>query len=120
MSNNMETYATKYIQEHKILEEGEKIIAYYDVTLALDGTEAAMVTNKRVIYHKGGNNTAIKLAEIESIDHKDEFGLHITVVDKEGQRMGIEVAPLNGGPEFLSALEDGHRRALKKQEAPTP
>ena len=56
LSNEMENYATEYIEDNEILEDGEKIVAYYDVTVSMDGSEAAILTNRRVIYHKNGKN----------------------------------------------------------------
>src|SRR5262249_16648428 len=72
MSNEMDRYALEYIDRHKLLDPGEQIVAYYDVTIALDGTEAAILTTERVLYHKEGRTTAIDLADIDNLDHRNE------------------------------------------------
>lgn len=107
LGNQMDAYAIEYVENQGILEAGETILVWYDVTIALDGSEAAMVTDQRVIYHKAGRNTAIDLKDVVSIDAQDAgaMGDIIDVTAADGQRMRIEVAPLNGGDLFLSELE---------------
>ena len=76
LSNEMEQYALDYIAEQDLLNETENIIAYYDVTLSLNSSEAAILTTERLIYHKDGRTTAIGLQDIEDIQHRyDVFGL---------------------------------------------
>jgi hypothetical protein len=107
LGNQMDGYAVEYIAEQGLLEEGETVLVWYDVTIALDGSEAALVTNERVIYHKAGRNSSIALADIVSIDTQDAgaMGDIIDVTAADGSRMRIEVAPLNGGDLFVSELE---------------
>ena len=106
MSNEMEDYALKYIKEHGMLEEGESVVAYYDVTISMDGTEAALLTDRRVLYHINGRNTAIALTEIEDVDHSREtlVGDVIVVTGLSGRILKIEIAPFNQGKVFHEAL----------------
>src|SRR5690348_10217710 len=68
LGNQMDKYALDYLDAHHVLEPNEKIVAYYDVTIRLDGSEAALLTNQRVVFMKDGRITAIPLADIASID----------------------------------------------------
>ena len=107
LGNQMDGYAVEYVAEQGILEPGESVMVWYDATVALDASEAALVTNERVVYHKAGRNTSIYLQDIISIDTQDAgaMGDIIDVTGADGQRMRIEVAPLNGGDLFNSELE---------------
>jgi len=105
--NQMDAYASEYIADQGVLEPDEEIRVYYDVTLMLDSSEFAMVTNRRVVYWKNGTDTSMDLIEVESIDVHEE-GLIGTVIDiksRDGTPMRIEVAPMNGGDLFASELE---------------
>lgn len=107
LGNQMDAYALEYIDSNGILEPGEQIRAYYDVTIALDSSEFAMVTDQRVVYWKAGHSSAIHLNEIATIDVRDE-GLIGTVIDvkaEDGTPMRIEVAPMNGGELFAAELQ---------------
>jgi len=112
MSNEMDRYALDYIEKHRLLEPNEQVVAYYDVTIALDGTEAAILTTERVLYHKQGRTTAINLADIDDVQHRDEglVGDVIEIRSRTGQRLKIEIAPMNQGESFVNALRDGWKR----------
>ncbi len=51
-----------FMDEENILDD-EYIIAYYDVTILLDNSESAILTNKNVIYYKNGRIIKIPLNE---------------------------------------------------------
>lgn len=105
-SNEMEEYALGYIEEHKILNSNEELIAYYDYTLALDGTEATILTNERIIYHKKGSTKAFDLIDVVDVKHRyeDFDGDIIEITNKDGKFLKIEIAPDNGGESFYNAL----------------
>ena len=84
--------------------ENEEIIAYYDVTIALDNSESAILTNKNLIYYKYGRVTRFPLSSIVSIEAEDCFGLCIVATTSDDRVMEIEIAPLNGGDIFLDLL----------------
>jgi hypothetical protein len=112
MANEMQSYALEYLAKHKILNQAERIVAYYDETISMDGTEAAILTTERLIYHKDGRNTAMPLSEILDVRHHYETlnGDIIEVIGVRGDRMKIEIAPLNGGEAFVRALNDARQR----------
>ena len=84
--------------------ENEEIIAYYDVTIVLDNSESAILTNKNLIYYKYGRVTRFPLSSIVSIEAEDCFGLCIVATTSDDRVMEIEIAPLNGGDIFLDLL----------------
>ena len=112
LSNDMEPYATQYLEEHAILNSSESLIAYFDVTMSLDGTEAAILTTERVIYHKSGKSAIIAISDITDIRHRKEtlIGDIIEIDSRSGIPMKIEIAPLNQGETFLNALQNAWER----------
>lgn len=117
-ANDMEDYAAEYVRQHGLLAPGEQIVAYYDATLDLDATEAAILTDQRLLYHRTGNTTAILLADIADVYVTDDplLGDLIDVTGSDGSLMHIEIAPLNGGDGFVRALED--QRSIAQGGAP--
>lgn len=106
LGNEMDEYALQYIDQQRLLEAGEEILAYYDVTISMDSTEAALLTSERLIYHKDGGNMSIRLVDISDIRHRYEslVGDVIEVESTNGQTMKIEIAPLNQGETFNNVL----------------
>ena len=84
----------------------EQIIAYYDVTVVLDNSESAILTNKNLIYYKYGRIERFPLNSIVSIEEEDCFGLCIVASTRDDRVMKIEIAPLNGGDLFLNLLRN--------------
>jgi hypothetical protein len=121
MANEMQTYALDYLAKQRILNGTEQLVAYYDATLSMTGTEAAILTTERLMYHKDGRTTAIPLADIAEVQHRYETltGDIIEVVASDGQRMKIEIAPLNGGESFVEALNYTRKRATPAR-SPAP
>jgi hypothetical protein len=113
LGNEMDLYALDYLSEHEILEPGEEILAYYDATMSMDGTEAAILTSERVLYHKAGRTASIPIQEIEDIRHRKEplVGDVIEVQAVSGEVMKIEIAPLNLGETFLNVLKTTWKNA---------
>ncbi len=107
LSNEIEPYALEYIEANDILLPNEEIVAYYDYTVRLDSSEAAILTNERIIHHVDGRNTAIALTEIQDIQHRYEslIGDIIEISSTSGEFMKIEIAPLNQGETFKNVLE---------------
>lgn len=107
VGNTMEDYAVEYLEEQGLLEPGEAIHAYYDVTISLDSSECALLTDRRLIYHRNGTNTEMARGEIVSVDSEDlgMMGEGITVEDRNGDVIYIEIAALNNAPVFRRALE---------------
>lgn len=107
LANNIEDYALTYIDKNQLLEPDENLVAYYDVTLQLDSSEAAILTDSRILYHNKGKTMAIPLAEVERVEHEGDGmgGDRILVHSKTGESMLIEIAVWNGGDLFFSTLE---------------
>jgi hypothetical protein len=119
-ANEIQPYAREYLAKHRILNSTEKLVCYYDATITTDGTEAAMVTTERVIYHNAGHTTALRLTEVSDVTHRDEgvMGDIITVTSDSGEIMKITVAPLNDGPTFLKVLQTQWKRARDAKGTP--
>lgn len=116
LPNSMEKYAITYIKDNKILDESEELLAYYDTTVSLNGKEAAILSSKRIIYHKDGNNDFINLSDIEDIRHRKEAltGDVIEIFSTSGKTIKIEIAPLNQGQTFLNVLMNAWEKSRKK------
>lgn len=117
LTNEMDQYALDYLEEHGLLEAGEEILAYYDATLAMDGTEAAILTSTRVMYHRNGRTTSIPIREIEDVRHRYETltGDVIEIDGSGGQVMKIEIAPMNSGITFKNVLLNAWKRARESE-----
>ena len=117
MSNEMDEYALEYIEKHNLLNDTESLVAYYDVTLSGDSSEAAILTTQRVMYHKDGRTTSIDLKDIDDVQHRYDnlSGDIIEVRSKSGMRLKIEIAPWNNGESFYNALMDVWKMASTKR-----
>ena len=101
--NQLPQSVIEFFEKTDIL-ENEQIIAYYDVTIVLDNSESAILTNRNLIYYKNGRIEKFPLNLIASIDAENCFGLCIIVSTRDDRTMKIEIAPLNGGDLFLELL----------------
>lgn len=113
MANQMEPYATDYIQQKGLLNGSEKIVCYYDASYDWDATESAILTTERLIYDKPGMTTSMALGDITHVDARDEgaMGHVIDVQSRSGDRLRIEIALFNDGESFERALRDAVRTA---------
>ena len=102
-NNQIPNSVWEYIDRKGILED-EYLIAYYDVTITLDNSESAILTNKNVIYNKSGRISKIPLSQIDKVDDERCMGLCIHIFPMEGPTMTITIALLNGGNIFLDLL----------------
>ena len=101
--NQLPASVIEFFDKTDIL-ENEQIIAYYDVTIALDNSESAILTNKNLIYYKYGRIVRFPLNSIVNIEADDCFGLCIVASTRDNRVMEIEIAPLCGGDLFLDLL----------------
>jgi hypothetical protein len=117
LGNEMDRYALKYIEKHNLLNHTEKLIAYYDETISMNGSEAAILTTERILYHKDGRTTSIDLRDAVDVQHRYHslIGDIIEVRSKLGERIRIEIAPLNAGKSFYNALMDVWRAPGARQ-----
>ena len=102
-NNQLPASVIEFFDKTDIL-ENEQIIAYYDVTIALDNSESAILTNKNLIYYKYGRIVRFPLNSIVNIEADDCFGLCIVASTRDNRVMEIEIAPLCGGDLFLDLL----------------
>lgn len=120
LGHEMDEYAVRYLAEHKLLNPGEEVLAYYDATISMNGTEAAILTNDRIISHKAPRSTAFYLKDVADIRHRYEtvMGDIIEIEDTEGKLIKIEIAPFNQGETFNNALMGAWRTARKPPASP--
>ncbi|MBN2431251.1 MAG: hypothetical protein JXQ27_07240 [Acidobacteria bacterium] len=113
LANEMDEYALAYLQEHHLLNSGELLVAYYDATLSMDGSEAIILTNQRVLHHRAPRTTAVELRNVEDIRHRNETlsGDIFEIISQADLPMKLEIAPLNGGETFHQVLLDSWRKA---------
>ena len=104
--NQLPESVITFVDEKKILGD-EKIIAYYDITITLNNSESAILTDKNIIYYKYGRIDKIPLSAIESISEEEVcLGKCIIIKSLDNSVMSIEIAPLNGGDLFLRLLKE--------------
>lgn len=106
VSNQMEQYALDYIEDNRLLEPDEKILAYYDFTIDLDGSEAVILTDQRLIYHgKEIEDFLINLDDIVDVQHRQEsLGDIIEVYVNDGNMLLLEIPLWNDGETLFKAL----------------
>ena len=107
VGNTMEEYALEYVEQNQLIDDDEAIHAYYDVTVSLDGTECAILTDRRLLYHRNNRNSEMACDDIIFVESEDlgMMGDGITVEDVNGNVIYIEIAALNNSVVFLNALE---------------
>jgi hypothetical protein len=106
LQNEISKETNEYINKN-ILNSSEKLVAYYDVTIMMNNSESATLTDKRVVYHKDDRNSSILYEKIKKIDHKYKslIGDTILIESVSDDVIKIEIAPLNDGEIFLDLLK---------------
>ena len=132
MANQMEEYAIAYLEANPILEEGENLIAYYDITMSLDGSDAILLTDRRLIHHKADrDDVAVDLAQVEDFTHTEDpiMGDVFQVNAEDGRILKFEIALFNDGDSFKMALDRqlervqegaGSPEEAREETAPAP
>lgn len=106
LPNQLDETARGYIRDKALVEDGENVRAYYDATVSLDGSEIALLTDKRIVYFNQGVTTAFALAEVETIERNEvEFGDAFLLTHRDGRMLQVEIAALNGADTWASALD---------------
>jgi|GEM_PF-2047343 len=113
LANEMDEYALAYLQEHRLVQDDESLVAYYDATLSMNGSEAIILTDRRIIHHRAPRTTAVELRNVENIHHRTETlsGDIFEIISRADPPMKLEIAPLNGGETFHQVLLDTWRKA---------
>ena len=102
--NQLPASVIEFFDKTDIL-ENEQIIAYYDVTIALDNSESAILTNKNLLYYKYGRVERFPLSSIVSIEEEDcPLYFCFVATTRDNRVMKIEIALFNGGEIFLELL----------------
>ena len=102
--NELPASVIEFFDKTDIL-ENEQIIAYYDVTIALDNSESAILTNKNLLYYKYGRVERFPLSNIVSIEEEDcPLNFCFVATTRDNRVMKIEIAIWNGGDLFLELL----------------
>ena len=117
LENELAPYALEYLENNKILKDSEKVRAYYDNTVSLDGSDVMILTSERLITRKNGKNTEIKLKDIKNVNHRHTaLGFDYFIISSDsGKYMKIEIAPLNGGECFMPVLASARENARQIQ-----
>ncbi|MBN2910282.1 hypothetical protein JQC72_12300 [Polycladomyces sp. WAk] len=121
LANEVDARTLQTLRQRHLLQQGEELIAYYDRSLDMDGSEIALLTSNRLVYDKRGRITSVPLGEIQDItfgQYSDIDGKwqRIEVKYRDFHRMKVEFAPLEGGDVFYRALKDVWQ-AKRKQPA---
>jgi hypothetical protein len=108
LANEISPAVLARLEKSAIVEPEEEVLAYYDVTIGVDGSEVAVLTKGRIVYAKNGHKTAILLHDVKRVHHREEtlIGDIIEISATGGKSMKIQIAPLNNGATFLQALTD--------------
>ena len=110
LPNQLDEISRGYIRDKGLLQEGETVRAYYDVTVSLDGSEIALITDRRVVYHKDGVTTDLPLADIQDVSRTQEaLSDNFLITGRGGQMLQVSIAPMNGGDTWAQVL-DGARQ----------
>jgi hypothetical protein len=105
LPDQVDDVAWGYLKDKALLEDGEQLRAYYDNSVSLDGSDLALVTDRRVITHRNGKTNALALSEVQSIERVDDvIGEAIEVTAAGGKMVRVPIAPLNGIDTFEKVL----------------
>ena len=99
-----------------LLEEGERIVYYYDDTLLMDDTRACVVTDRRFAWTDDGTSQEARWDRVADVRSWEEMGTHVQVRTTDGTYVECEVAPLNGGEAFARAVWDTWERVQAGRE----
>lgn len=95
-----------HLRGHVQLADGEDVISYYDNTMNLDGSEAVVLTNQRLVTWTASLTSELPVKDIKRIDHESDglLGELLDVTGANGTLLRVEIAPLNDGQRFVDAL----------------
>lgn len=95
-----------HIHQHVKLADGEEVISFYDSTMKIDGSEAAVLTSKRLVTWTPSLTSELPVSDIKRIDHESDplLGELLDVTGASGTLLRVEVAPFNDGQRFVDAL----------------
>ncbi len=106
----MRAESVDYLQDHGLIEPGERVIYYYDYTLRMNDDEACFFTDRRVVYHRGGEVNEIPWDEVDDMQAWEDFGQVMEVRSVHGVYVKCTIPALNEGEAFYRALQDTWER----------
>lgn len=119
LKHEMQPYAVEYLEEHQLLEPDEKLVGYYDKTIYLEGTDAYIVTDQRVIHHSESGDYAVPLEDIEHVEVVDgELGMTVFVLTLPDTVFRAEIDAFNGAGKFGDALRSALKQSGSNVEVP--
>lgn len=112
LPDQVDEVAQGYISGKGLLDDGEELLVYYDNSLSLDGSDIAIVTDRRILTHRNGVTSALDLSSIQSIERVDDvIGEAIEASASGGQMVRVPIPPLNGLDTFEKVLRSAHASA---------
>jgi hypothetical protein len=113
LKHEMQPYAVEYLEEHQILRPDEKLVAYYDKTIQLEGTDAYIITDQRLVHHSQSGNYGVPLQDVTRVQITEgELGMTdftFTLANEDIYRMQIDA--FNGAAKFADAIRSALRKA---------
>lgn len=107
-TSTMEPYAKEYLKNHELIGESEKVIAYMDDSLYLDGTDAIILTEHKIMYHYDNDTYKTNLEDVKEISkYEEDFFYYIEVLDKNNESLHV--------PFTFESEANVFYKALKKQ-----
>jgi hypothetical protein len=121
LAADLPPYAQRIVADRKLLLDGEKLVAFYDETISLDGSELFMLTDRRLVHIAGGRTQSIPLDQIEAIDKKESGieGETLLVRTRNAEYMQVTIALMNGADIFHDVLRAEWQRHAAKPAAPS-
>ncbi len=98
--------SVEHLLERGLIEQGERVVYYYDYTMRMNGDEACFFTDRRIVYHRGDQVNAVDWDEVEDIQGWEDLGQVFEVQSVDGRYLRCEIAALNDGEAFYRALLD--------------
>ncbi len=102
----MRPESVEHLRSLGLVEEGERVIYYYDYSMTMDDSEACFFSDRQVVYHREGVVNAIPWDEVEGVDAWEDFGQVIEVQSTRGDYLRCEIAAMNDGEAFYRALSE--------------
>ena len=101
--------------ERRLVDDDETVLAYYDDTVTCDGSDSAILTDRRLIHHVAPLTASLPLSEIVDIQYLPGTALGDTIVvsGSNGRTIRIEIAVWNGGATFHTALLNAWHQATE-------
>jgi len=95
-----------HLRDNGFVEQGERVVYYYDFTLSMNDDEACFFSDRRIVYHRGDQVNAIDWEDVANMQAWEDFGQVIEVSSVDGRYLKCEIPALNDGEAFYAALQD--------------